>query len=33
MSLLNPKVVYAANERQYTTAGADVQVPRGSVYE
>jgi len=29
MSLYKPKAVYAANERQYTAAGGEVQVPRG----
>jgi len=33
MSLYKPKTVYAASEWQYTTAGGEVQVPRGGIYE
>jgi len=29
MFLCKPKAVYAASEQQYTTAGGDVQVPKG----
>jgi len=28
ISLYKPKAVYTANERQYTAAGGEVQVPR-----
>ena len=28
-----PKAVFPANERKYTTAGGDVQVPRDGIHE
>ena len=33
ISLYKPKAVYTANERQYTAAGGEVQVPRGGIYK
>jgi len=33
MSLYKPKAVYAASERQYTAAGAELQAPWGGIYE
>jgi len=32
LSLCKPKVVYTTSERQYTSAGGNVQVPRGGIY-
>ena len=32
MSLYKPKAVYTASERQYTSAGGDVQVSRAGIY-
>jgi len=32
MSLNKAKALYAANERQYTAAGGEVQVPRACTY-
>jgi len=31
-SVYKPKAVFPASERQYTSAGGDVQVPRGGIY-
>ena len=33
MSLKTPKAVYSASEWKYATAGGDVQIPWGGIYD